>query len=255
MNNRKPSCEVAKLHACEKGFSREQVPGFSHERKRIPYEPRRRAFTLFEILLVIVILALLAMVTIPMFSGSYDAEHMPESSKRIRSLLSMARASAMNDALRYRVTFERDGTLSVSRQKDAISAPHEYVSVAQAWAELDYVLPSAWIEKVRVLPHGPPPLNVEDDLVEFKADENEPLELAAYETEPFVDFQPDGSSLSARWILRDARGLGLQMTLDGRLGRVAIAEVDAIPKDDAAAPKRLTDAERKERAAGRSGSQ
>lgn len=213
----------------------------------------RGAFTLFEILLVIVILALLAMVTLPMFSGSYDAEHMPESSKRIRSLMAMARASAMNDALRYRVTFERDGTLSVTRQKDAITAPHEYNPVAQAWADQDFVLPSAWIESVRVLPHGPPPLNVEDELVEFKSDENEPLELASYEAEPYIDFQPDGSSLSARWILRDARGLGLQMTLDGRLGRVAIQDAETIAKDDANPPVRMTDQARKERVAARSG--
>lgn len=218
-----------------------------------PRVMRRAAFTMFEILLVIVILALLAMVTIPMFSGSYDAEHLPESSKRIRSLLSMARASAMNDALRYRVLFERDGTLSVSRQKDAITAPHIYVPVAQAWAELEFVLPSAWIDRVRVLPHGPPPLNVDDNLVEFDSDENEPLEIASYDEAPFVDFQPDGSSLSARWVLRDTRGLGYEMTLDGRLGRVAIKEIDAIPKDEATPPKRMTDEERQKLIESRNG--
>lgn len=214
----------------------------------------RMAFTMFEILIVIVIVALLVMVTVPLFSGSYDAEHLPESSKRIRSLISMARASAMNDALRYRVTFESDGTLSVARQRDAIQAPHEYIPVAQAWAAMEFILPSAWIDRVRVLPHGPPPLDVEDELVEFDADDTDPLELASYEESPFIDFQPDGSSLSARWILRDKRGLGLQMTLDGRLGRVAIQEVDPLPKDEAIPPKRMGDDERQERMAQRTGS-
>lgn len=238
--------------------SHEPIPNRSLERLRAETVRDARfsplsAFTMFEILIVIVIVALLVMVTVPLFSGSYDAEHLPESSKRIRSLISMARASAMNDALRYRVTFESDGTLSVTRQKDAITAPHEYIPVAQAWAVTEFVLPSAWIDRARVLPHGPPPLNVEDELVEFETDNTEPLELARFEEAPFIDFQPDGSSMSARWILRDKRGLGFQMTLDGRLGRVAIQEIDPLPKDEATPPKRMSDEERRERIAQRTG--
>lgn len=200
----------------------------------------RHAFTLLEVMLVVMLLALLAAVAWPEFSRASRSEELDESGRRIKSLVQMCRAQAMNETRRYRVTFRLDGTLKVTRQRDPLLAPHEFHKFREPWASGPFLLEHVWVEGVLPLPEGPPPLLVEDDLVEFDEEfDEEPTLVTELEREFELNFEPDGTSNSARWVLREEDGRGLQMTLDGRLGRVQIEMVERLDSDQVERPEAL----------------
>lgn len=183
----------------------------------------RLGFTLLEVILVVFLFGLLVMIALPSLDTTSTSNQLEESVRRMQSLVALCRASAMNDSLTYRVTFERDGIVSLQRQLDPLLAPNQFVDVPPNWFNMDIVLPNVWVSEVQPLPDGPAPIIVEDDEINF--DPNlvvEPTPIDQFETSPTLDFEPDGSCPSFRWILRDKSGRGVMMTLDGRLGRIAI---------------------------------
>lgn len=207
---------------------------------------RRSAFTLFEVLLVIVLVAVLAAVAWPTLSGSGRAENLDESVGRFKALIAMCRAQSMNESRSHRIVFRVDGTISVRRQIDAIEAPHQFVPVQDPWGRQTVLLDDVWIDGVIPLPEGPPPLNVQDDLIEFAEFDELPRPIAEIEGAVQISFRPDGSSESLRWIVRDGRGRGVEMTLDGRLGNVFVAPAASLSGREIARPRALDkEAERK----------
>ena len=184
--------------------------------------PRVRcaAFTLLEVLLVITLLGVVAAISWPDYGQARRSEELDESARRLKSLIQMCRARSMNEGRRYCLTFRMDGTLLVTRQRDPILAPHQYFQFRANWADLPYLLEHVWVESILPLPEGPPPMELQDELIEFEQFDDEPIPIADLDHNYELRFEPDGISNSLRWILRDADGRGLQMTLDGRLGRV-----------------------------------
>ena len=201
----------------------------------------RNAFTLLEVLLVITLLVMLAGFSWPLLGGVREAEELHESAQRLKTLIQMCRARAMNESRRYRITFRTDGTLKVRRQRDPLYAPQEYYRFREQWATTPAVLERAWIESLLPLPDGPPPIDVEDELVEFE-DFDEELVPVTELDQPFeLYFEPDGTCGSACWVLRDEDGRGLEMTLDGRLGRVEVELLQRQEPDTLDRPQPLTD--------------
>lgn len=198
---------------------------------------RRRAFTLLEVLIVLVLLAILAAILWPDFATAQQGEQLSESVTRTKALVAMCRAQAMNEARRYRIVFRPDGRMQVRCQEDPVQAPDSYIEVRQEWAELPFLLEDVWIAALLPLPQGPPPILVDDEVVEFEELEAEPVAIEEFEDVVNLDFYPDGTSGSARWVLRDVRGRNSQMTLDGRLGRIEIVELDPVAAGPA--PKRM----------------
>lgn len=188
----------------------------------------RSAFTLLEVLMVIALLAMVAAITWPDFGQARRSEELDESARRMKTLVQMCRAQAMNEARRYRLTFREDGTINVTRQRDPILAPHEYFRFRDPWAEVAFVLEHVWVEALLPLPEGPAPMELEDELLEFDEFEDEPILVTELEFPYVLNFEPDGISNSLRWILRDDDGRGLELTLDGRLGRVRVEPVEKL---------------------------
>lgn len=197
-----------------------------------------RAFTLVEMLLAIVLIGVLALFAWPNFDHAGRTAQLRESVGRMRALVAMCRAQAMNEARQYRVVFDLDGSVGVLHQKDPLNAPEEFVSVAADWARLPYVLDEVWIEGVVDLPDGPAPIEVEDELIEFEEYDLQPVVLEQLEEPVMIEFAPDGSSNSVRWSFRDAFGHGREMTLDGRLGRIDVVDLDPVSRDELQRPKR-----------------
>lgn len=197
--------------------------------------------TLIELLLVITLLMLLAAIAWPNFTAMGRAERLEESARRIKSLIAMCRAEAMNTGRRHRITIRLDGSLKLRRQLDPITAPHVYVPVQKPWARLAFLLEDVWVESVSLLPDGPPPIRVEDELMEFEDMEEdfEPVLIEDFENPIDIDFAPDGTSDSLRWTLRDALGRGIEMTLDGRVGRVSQTWVAAVPPEEVQRPPEI----------------
>ncbi|MBU0641321.1 MAG: prepilin-type N-terminal cleavage/methylation domain-containing protein [Planctomycetes bacterium] len=207
---------------------------------------QRPAFTLLELLLVIVLVGVLAAFAWPNLGTAARAEELEESARRIKALTAMCRAQAMNESRRYRITIRLDGTLKTTRQHDPLTAPHEYIRVRAGWARIKPILDEVWVEAVLPLPEGPPPILLEkdetvvvgDEILEFDDMDLEPLLLEDFDEPIEIDFELDGSCSSLRWILRDTFGRGLQMTLDGRLGRTDVAPVESLPRDQVQRPER-----------------
>lgn len=198
----------------------------------------KSGFTLMELVIVIMLIGVLAAFLWPDFSVMARGDQLDESVSRTKALVAMCRAQAMNESRRYRITLLTDGRMRLTRQKDALLAPDEYVLVGDGWAQIEWLLEDVWVEAVLPLPEGPPPLLIDDDEIEFvEFDETpEPLE------EPFeIDFEPDGTTTSVRWILRGPGGLGRELTLDGRLGRVVVVDAERVEADGLEKPEPMTD--------------
>ncbi len=190
--------------------------------------PRRRAFTLLEVLLVVGVLVVLLGLALPDFSGALSAEQLPESGARCKALLSMCRAQAMNESRRYRVWIRPDGSIKALRQLDPLGAPHEYIPISDDWGRELVLLDDVWVDAVQPLSDGPPPLLVDDDEIEFSEVEDEPVSIATFDEGVTVEIAPDGTSNSLRFVLRDASGRGIELTLDGRLGRVTTTPLEPV---------------------------
>lgn len=187
-----------------------------------------KAFTLLEVLLVIALLSMLAAFSWPLLGRAREAEELFESARRVKTLMQMCRARAMNESRRYRITFQTDGTLELRRQRDPLYAPQEFYRFRESWATASVLLERVWVEALLPLPDGPPPIDVEDALIEFEEFDEELIPITDLDRAFVLNFEPDGTSGSVRWLLRDLDGRGLEMTLDGRLGRVIAEPVERV---------------------------
>ncbi len=208
---------------------------------RLPAARPRRGFTLIELLLVITLIGVMAMMVAPRLIGLERHYALEESVARSKALIAMCRAEAMNDAKRYRIEFRRNGSLSVTAQKDALTAPNEYVPIAAPWANLPVLQEDVWVASIIVMEDGPPPILVDDESISFTKSEAEPLAVEELDEPLRIEFLPDGASPSLTWVLRDSRGHGRQMTLDGRLGRLAVTELEPLKPEEITDPRK-TDA-------------
>ncbi|MBK8914599.1 MAG: prepilin-type N-terminal cleavage/methylation domain-containing protein [Phycisphaerales bacterium] len=198
---------------------------------------RRGAFTLMEVLLVVALLSILAVFAWPDFSQARRSEQVDEFTVRARALMAMCRAQSMNESRRYRVVFALDGTLAVYRQRDPLRAPEVFVRVEDDWAEIPAALEDVWIEAVMRLPEGPPPIRIDSESIQFTEFTDEPTAVDSLDEPVFVEFAPDGTSESVRWVIRDVLGRGRRLTFDGRLGRIEFLDVDRIDASAARRPK------------------
>lgn len=204
------------------------------------------AFTLLELILVVSLIGLVAVFAWPDFGAARASEELRESTRRMTTAVAMCRAEAMNEARRYRIRIRLDGTVRIEQQLDPIVAPHVYVPVESDWGKTEPLLADVWVEAVQLLPNGPAPIQIIDENIEFPEMELEPVRIDEYEFEPTIEFLPDGSCNSLRWVLRDVRGTARLLTLDGRLGRVDWAEWDAVEADNVQRPEPVEEEEPEE---------
>jgi type II secretion system protein H len=201
---------------------------------------RRTAFTLLEVLLVIIIMSVMASVLLMDLDGILHRDDLPESTRRVQAALAMCRAEAMNNTRRYRLRFHKDGTIDITRQLDPLVAAHLVGQIKTDWAGNELLVGDVWVESVQKLPSGPPPLNVQDEELDLtKYDTELPTAVAEMSAPAEIWFEPDGTSGSARWTLRKKDGTGTRMLLDGRFGRVTMEDVPRIVDQTVERPQAL----------------
>jgi len=131
----------------------------------------RRAVTLIEVLLVIMLLGAIAAFVFPELGGEQRRRSLVESADRLRSLIVMTHARAMQDGLKYRIQFPGtpdpndpnaedmiDVPLTtqqpkVQKQADPLGSPDEYKKVDTPWSGRVVMQPGT--RCVAVLPGRP----------------------------------------------------------------------------------------------------
>ena len=100
----------------------------------------RGGFTLLELMLVLGMLALLAIFVVPNLRSPIERSYLPESGERLRALITLTRANAMLDGLRYRIRFldESEGWKNGRLTFAALIPDDKHRAVAPTAQRLDW---------------------------------------------------------------------------------------------------------------------
>lgn len=212
---------------------------------------RQRGLTLIEVLLVIVIIGVIVLAAAPQWSDARSHRHLQEASERFRALVSMSRAQAMNESRQYRLEFRLDGTIRARVQFDPLEFPEAFVRIDADWGRTPILFDDTWVSDLLELPDGPPPIIIENDEIEYEEYDEEEYDFELLPIEEFdeavhVVFQPDGTCDSLRFVIRDEKGRGMELTLDGRTGRAQWFETESVDAETLVRPEQLTPEEEEE---------
>lgn len=178
--------------------------------------PRRSrpAFTLVELMLVIGILVAITAMAVPNLINQIRAKPLPRSGRQLRSLLTLTRAHAAFDGLRYQIRFPNPDELDalggetqprIEREDDPINEPEVFNLVTASWAVGTTLLGDVWCTDVEL---GRPTIqSVRDRRERVAEDISDELEEAFedYEPErPPLIIEPDGTSEWATFVLTTA---------------------------------------------------
>jgi prepilin-type N-terminal cleavage/methylation domain-containing protein len=182
----------------------------------------KRGFSLIELLLVLVVLAMLGAVVIDNLSGSLEQTQAREQVTRLSTLLRALRAEAANTGRKFHLGFDsQSGKPQVSIEKDPLGQPGVYEPYQQWWVSLvDPTETAARVVSCR--------RTGGDDLDEsqMSLDESPDQQQAALET---LCFSPSGASDSARLVVYDQdpqRPWAVEITLNGVDGSASTREMD-----------------------------
>jgi len=174
------------------------------------------AYTLVEVVLVVALLVAISALAIPNFIRELEREELPGSARQLRSLITLTRANAAFDGLRYRIRFpaddEEDLLLDrrqpmIEREDDPIHEPDVFNQVTAPWAIGTTLLRDVRCAEVRP---GRPTIAKLKELRKTRDEIEESLREAEAKEEHFdperppLYIEPDGSSEWATFVLTDA---------------------------------------------------
>jgi len=182
------------------------------------YAKRREqpAYTLVEVVLVVALLATISALAIPNFVREFEREELPGSARQLRSLITLTRANAAFDGLRYRIRFpsddEEDLLLDrrqpmIEREDDPIHEPDVFNQVTAPWAIGTTLLGEVRCAEVR--PGRPTIAKLQElrqtrDEIEDQLREEQRREEFFDPVRPPLYIEPDGTSEWATFVLTDA---------------------------------------------------
>ncbi len=174
--------------------------------------PRRRAYTLIELILVLSLLALIVAMTLPNVIRDIESRRLPESARRVRSMLTLVRANAMYEGKRFRVRFPMEDEIDsegsrrqplIEREDDPFLAPGVFNRVTEPWGRGETLLRDIRCAELRL---GKPTIEIlEEELAVEETDER--LEAIAEDFEegfPPLYIETDGTCEWATFLVTDA---------------------------------------------------
>jgi len=171
---------------------------------------------LLEVSLVIGILVLITAMVVPSFIRQIRSDEIERSAGQLRSLVTLVRANACFDGLRYRIRFPDEEELDslggdrqplIEREDDPIECPDEFNLVTAPWAIGRTLLGDVWCAEV-VLGRPTIELVIERrervaESIDEELEEKERREDIDPERPPLY-IEPDGSSEWATFVLTNA---------------------------------------------------
>ncbi len=107
------------------------------------------AFTLVEVLLVISLIGLLMYFVVPVFTGELERRRLTDSVDRMRNMVALTRAHAMNDGKRYRIRWEDQDMYDEAEENNTtlqpiievedkpIEEPANFTPVKDLWSQAE----------------------------------------------------------------------------------------------------------------------
>lgn len=188
---------------------------------------QRRGYTLLELLLAVVVLAILAGVTVPSALRMYGDTHLAEAAELVRSQVALARVQAIETGERYQFRYEPGGhhCVVLPLEFDANEATDEAMAGHGALRNSMVILP----QKVRFRSlvtdlTGQPPAGQSLPPQLFAGLPNAG-DLASLAWSPPIIFASDGSAIDGSWAVVDERGQGVPMDVRGLTGGITIGRM------------------------------
>lgn len=173
----------------------------------------RRAFTLIEVLLVILVLGLLAAISLPELGKEMERRSLVESADRLRALVVMTHARAMQDGRRYRIQFpgtidpldtrtDKDIDVPIKTEQPEIHRQIDPLGNPDAFERFD----APWIPQ-NVMQEGTRCVAVQPGRPNFEITAESPIAgpqiSEGHATFVPVTLNPDGTSDWATFVLTD----------------------------------------------------
>jgi len=187
-----------------------------------------RGFTLFEIILVCLLVATLAAIVAPSFSGVNARSRLDSTARAVVALARAARSRASSDGRAYFLVLDAPGReIRLARQRDPLVAP-----TAEADAETDgddWTGGAPWAKSVQF-----------EDGVDLVAANIATLDIDLNQQLPIrIAFNPDGTSDDAWMDLQGEGQVLLRLRVDFASGRTRILTNDERDADIAGVPPPL----------------
>jgi prepilin-type N-terminal cleavage/methylation domain-containing protein len=166
---------------------------------------RRRGFTLYEVIIVMILLVIMAGIVAPSFSGFFPGVKVRSASDTIIASTGKARADAVLTMRGFRIVFVEATEQAAAHhylayEADPLREPGVFHRLGGAWGA---------------------PEELPDD-VTFES-----LEGAQEDSttkEKYFEFRPDGTATEGSIVLAHAKGDRLTLKIAGTTGRVAVEE-------------------------------
>jgi type II secretion system protein H len=185
-------------------------------------DPRRRGFTLIELMIVVVIIGIMAVMIVPDMRGSFEDALLRSSSRELVNLFTLASSRAVSLNTTHRVLLDRRGRYRLERKaepEEGATAPGGFVPVREVEGGEGTIDPRITME-----------LQTPDSPLDEPTSEPTPASVEAppvASADQVITFHPDGSADGIEILLRDRQGFRRLLRLNPTTSRVSIVEPDA----------------------------
>ena len=192
----------------------------SSKRKFTPLMNRSQAFTLIELMVVIVIIGVMGALIIPEMSGTFGDSKIRSSARKIIQAAGLAQSRAVSINHEHRLQFDTENhKFSISRRMVDPNLGETFVPVSEISGSQ-----GTWSDSVE--------LTLQDSAVDPEEiplptwESSDPLFLQSQSTssepESYIRFKADGSTSRKELVLKHSDGHGLVISILPATGRMSI---------------------------------
>ncbi len=187
-----------------------------------PVTAHARGFTLIELMVVLVLIAVLTAVMIPEMRGTFENEQLRAASRELIRGLGIAHSQSITVNQPHRLIIDRERNRyrveRLARSEDAGTGfvPARGVPGAEG----------AWNERITIEFRPPPGAAADEAGTTASAAEARQPETGRASAPNIIRFQPDGTADGAEIHLRDRAGFGLALRLNPITARVRVVELE-----------------------------
>jgi prepilin-type N-terminal cleavage/methylation domain-containing protein len=166
----------------------------------------RAGFTLYEVIIVLIVLLVIGGVVAPSFSGFLPSIRVRKTSDSLIATIEKARVDAVLTSRRFRIVFTREpAAFRLEYEPDPMNEPGTFRRVPGEWGAKNE------------LPDGLAFANLEGG------------ETVAETTEDGIEFSPDGSASAMTIVVAHENGDRVTIAIDPATGRARVVEEEERP--------------------------